>query len=243
LTTAITEFDNLDGAGHGVKIEAMDMMPTFGMAWQPWTSAADYKRRLLGYKHTMGHIVLCREKYTGRIYVDKDGNRKIDYEPSAFDRDHIMQGFVGLAKLLYTMGALEICTNTVGAPIFRRDPTKSTTTRTMDWADDPEFIEFLRLTRAHGNTLDKTGYGSAHQMGTCRMGSSPTNSVVDTRGRVWGTKGLYVADASVFPSASGVNPMITTMTFGDQEQGQVGCSSVSVRGAGARRTRRQVLGP
>jgi hypothetical protein len=57
LTTAITEFDNLDGLAHGVKIEAMDMMPAFGMAWQPWSGAADYRKRLLGFKHTMGHIV------------------------------------------------------------------------------------------------------------------------------------------------------------------------------------------
>jgi len=35
--------------------------------------------------------------------------------------------------------------------------------------------------------------------------------VVDSQGRVWGTEGLYVADASVFPSASGVNPMVTNM--------------------------------
>jgi len=52
-----------------------------------------------------------------------------------------------------------------------------------------------------------TTFGSAHQMGTCRMGTSPRNSVVDDHGRVWGKKNLYVADASLFPSCSGVNPM------------------------------------
>lgn len=73
------------------------------------------------------------------------------------------------------------------------------------------------------------------------MGTKPTNSAVDPRGRVWGTESLYIADAvrplsnailfwllsfstltavltcaiamlqSVFPTSSGVNPMITTM--------------------------------
>lgn len=59
------------------------------------------------------------------------------------------------------------------------------------------------------------------------MGTKPSTSAVDPRGRVWGTEGLYVADAvsrvilshsallltllpqSVFPTASAVNPMIT----------------------------------
>ena len=55
------------------------------------------------------------------------------------------------------------------------------------------------------------------------MGTSRYNSVINPRGAVWGTDNLYVADAvsalysvfahrqSVFPSASGVNPMVTTM--------------------------------
>jgi choline dehydrogenase-like flavoprotein len=52
-------------------------------------------------------------------------------------------------------------------------------------------------------------------MGTCRMSAREKDGVVDPHGRVWGTEGLYVADASVFPSASGVNPMVTNMAISD----------------------------
>lgn len=45
------------------------------------------------------------------------------------------------------------------------------------------------------------------------MGTKPSTSVVDPRGRVWGTESLYIADASVFPTASAVNPMITNMAL------------------------------
>lgn len=48
-----------------------------------------------------------------------------------------------------------------------------------------------------------------HACGTCRMGTSPENSVTDPEGKVWGTGNLYVADASLFPTSSGVNPSLT----------------------------------
>ena len=54
---------------------------------------------------------------------------------------------------------------------------------------------------------------SAHQMGTCRMGSDGSTAVCDERGQVFGVSGLYVADASAFPASSGVNPMITVMAI------------------------------
>ena len=54
---------------------------------------------------------------------------------------------------------------------------------------------------------------SAHQMGTCRLGAAPATSVADPYGQVHGIKGLFVADASGFPSASGVNPMLTVMAL------------------------------
>ncbi len=47
-------------------------------------------------------------------------------------------------------------------------------------------------------------------MGTCKMSASPDKGVVQETGEAWSCKGLYVADASVFPTSSGANPMITT---------------------------------
>lgn len=212
LTTAITEYDNLDGLGHGVKIEAMNMLPSFGMAWAPWEGNSEWKERVAKYRYTMGHIVLCRDRDTGTITVDPaTGRLQVSYVPSAFDRAHTMQGVLALSKLLHTMGALEISMNTVGAPTWKRDPSAGK----VDWSSDESFLSFLENMVKVGNDLDRTGYGSAHQMGTCRMATSPSHGVVDPIGQVYGVKGLYVADASVFPSASGVNPMLTTMTFGE----------------------------
>ncbi len=45
------------------------------------------------------------------------------------------------------------------------------------------------------------------------MGSERQRSVVDPSGRVWGYENLLVADASIFPQSSGVNPMLTIMAM------------------------------
>lgn len=54
---------------------------------------------------------------------------------------------------------------------------------------------------------------SQHPLGTCRMGPDRKTSVVDPEGRVWGTRGLYVADGSIVPTSLGVNPQLTIMTL------------------------------
>jgi choline dehydrogenase-like flavoprotein len=43
------------------------------------------------------------------------------------------------------------------------------------------------------------------------MGAHRATSVVNAEHQVWDVPGLYVADASVFPTSSGVNPMLTIM--------------------------------
>lgn len=44
---------------------------------------------------------------------------------------------------------------------------------------------------------------SAHHFSTCRMGTSPRDSVVDPQGESWEVSNLYVADGSVLPNATG----------------------------------------
>lgn len=81
--------------------------------------------------------------------------------------------------------------------------------------NDADFAAWLRVLEKADNRPPSTGFSCAHQMGTSRMSARAADGVVDPRGRVWGVGGLYVADASVFPSASGVNPMITVMAIAD----------------------------
>jgi long-chain-alcohol oxidase len=41
------------------------------------------------------------------------------------------------------------------------------------------------------------------------MGDTPQDSATNPQGEAWELKNLYVMDGSSFPSASGVNPMIS----------------------------------
>jgi choline dehydrogenase-like flavoprotein len=49
----------------------------------------------------------------------------------------------------------------------------------------------------------------AHTIGTCRMGSDPSRSVVDPDGRSHEVPNLYLSDNSTFPSSLTVNPTLT----------------------------------
>jgi choline dehydrogenase-like flavoprotein len=53
--------------------------------------------------------------------------------------------------------------------------------------------------------------GVAHQAGTCRFGSDPASSVLDTDCRAHELDNLYVVDTSFFPSIGAVNPALTAM--------------------------------
>ncbi|NEQ46059.1 MAG: GMC family oxidoreductase [Leptolyngbya sp. SIOISBB] len=50
-----------------------------------------------------------------------------------------------------------------------------------------------------------------YQLGTCRMGTDPTTSVLDTHCRAHDIDNLYVVDGSFFPSCPAVGPALTIM--------------------------------
>jgi choline dehydrogenase-like flavoprotein len=53
-----------------------------------------------------------------------------------------------------------------------------------------------------------------HIFGSCRM-TKDDGAAVDPEGRVIGVEGLWICDASVFPSPSAVNPQATVMALSD----------------------------
>jgi len=74
---------------------------------------------------------------------------------------------------------------------------------------DPAFEAWLAEVRRAGAHPMRVQMASAHQMGSARMGADAATSVADVRGEAWTCAGLHIADASAFPTATGVNPMVT----------------------------------
>lgn len=215
LTAAVNEFEDFDGQGHGFKIEGVSMLPAAILPIYTWRDGLDYKLQVAKLRRSAGLITLVRDRDPGRVYPDSaDGRVRVDYSVSNFDRNHMLEALIASAKISYISGAREIHTSYRDMPPFIRPD--------EDTLDSPHginspalqgWIEELR--RKAPKSSEKVMWASAHQMGSCRMGSSPRYSVVDPDGQVWGTQGLYVADASNFPSASGVNPMVTNMAIAD----------------------------
>lgn len=182
-------------------------------------SALRWKIDAAKHGHATGFIAITRDQDTGRAYIDpKDPTRqrlRVAYTTSARDSAKILEGILANARLLFVMGAREIDTGHTGTRRFVRPSAAARdgdTSKPSEDDDEAAFEAWIAEVKAAGLTSpDPVLLGSAHQMGTCRMSSSAKTGVVDSLGRVWGTKGLYVADSSCFPTASGVNPMVTTM--------------------------------
>jgi choline dehydrogenase-like flavoprotein len=196
------------------------MLPSWFLTLINRENGLDYKRQALKFRHMNGFIAIARDRDTGRIWVDPlTGKPRIEYSPSAFDRAHCLEGAVALAKICYVSGATEIHAAIAGLKPFIRNAEDAEASRAEDEADpgvtDPRFRAWLEELRRIGNKPPTGTFACAHQMGSNRMSVREKDGVVDPKGRVWGTEGLYVSDASIFPSASGVNPMITNMAISD----------------------------
>lgn len=221
LTAIITSFDNLNKSGHGVRIETPIMSLATGLFLLPWAGGEQFKKDVLTYQHIDNYICIVRDKNPGRVRRDQEGKLKITYTASREEKSWMMEGIQAACKTAYVQGADKIWAPVVGFPPFLRNAGVATrvddvlTSSGLD-LDDPgvlegRFSKWLAEVRSMGLPNPGTMWGSAHQMSSCRMSATKSDGVVDPYGRVWGTKGLSIADASILPTASGVNPMITVM--------------------------------
>ena len=201
------QFADLD-AGYGFKFETAPLHPSLQALAAPWESAAGHRDRMARLAKTALIGILLRDRFGGRVRVDRDGAAVIDYRLSPYDRAHLRRAMGAAADVLEAAGAREIW-----APLAR-----TVTYRPGSKGAREEWLE----------RVDAAGWGpnelllvTFHQLASCRMGASARTSVVDAEHRVWGIRGLYVADASTFPSASGVNPMLTVMAIAHRAAGVI----------------------
>jgi choline dehydrogenase-like flavoprotein len=191
------QFADLD-RGYGFKFETAPVHPSLLALAAPWESAAQYRGRMARLERTALCGILLRDRFGGRVSVDRDGCPVVDYRVSRYDAAHLRQALARAAELLEAAGAREIW-----APLARWIAYKPGAAGARE--------DWLARVDAAGWGANQLLLVTFHQMASCRMGSSPRSSVVDPEHRVWGVRNLYVADASVFPTASGVNPMLTIM--------------------------------
>jgi choline dehydrogenase-like flavoprotein len=140
--------------------------------------------------------VLPRDASEGRVRIGKDGNPRVDYRLNAADERRIAEGVIQAARVLEAAGAREIYSMHPGWLSYFPD-------RPGDferWADE---------TRRRGYRDGRVTFFSYHQMGSCRMGVDPSGSAVGPNNESHEVAGLYVLDGSCFPTASGVNPMLS----------------------------------
>jgi choline dehydrogenase-like flavoprotein len=181
---------------YGVKYETTALQPVIAMAVMPWREPRDFRARMSQLKNTSAIGVLLRDRGAGRVTIDREGHPVSSYSLSDFDRRHMQIGFRGAAEILENAGARRIYSP--HAKLCSYEPEKKGSIET-----------FVR-------DMDAAGWGNAqvalfsfHIMGTARMGDSPGFSATNPDGETWEVKNLYVMDGSSFPSASGVNPMIS----------------------------------
>ena len=194
----VNEFANVE-ENHGFLVEAAQYTTALGASAIPFTTAADHKQAMIDYANGGTFIGLIRDHGHGQVTIDADGMAVPWYSlEDPLDIRNTHRALEAQIRLHHAAGARRIYGLAAGRPMWRI-------------GDDLEaFIGRLERIpiRAGGFTLF-----AAHQMGTCRMGRDPETSVADPRGQLHDVEGVWVGDASAFPTASGTNPMITIMAL------------------------------
>ncbi|MQL99227.1 hypothetical protein Taro_031946 [Colocasia esculenta] len=200
MTAMSTVVANIKSGGYGAVIQTPSLHPGMFSVLTPWTSGADVKERMLRFSRTAHIFTLGRDRGCG----DARGfPGSLKYKLREDDEENMQKGVEKMLRILAAAGAEEIGTHHEAGERLN-----------VKTASSHEFERFVTRASQRGRLRNgATPLCSAHQMGTCRMGVEPRTSAVDQRGETWEVEGLYVADTSTFPTALGVNPMVTVQAI------------------------------
>jgi choline dehydrogenase-like flavoprotein len=146
------------------------------------------------FHQTMSITLTLRDEPAKSQLGSKDGRPQLDFQESRADLENLRQCFLLAARGFLAVGARRVFLPLLRPPIITRE-------------SDLRQVEQLRF-----DYRDLLLY-SDHTSGGNSYGASPAQGVTDPWGRVYGTSNLYVADSSLFPSASGINPSWTIMAL------------------------------
>jgi long-chain-alcohol oxidase len=184
----------IDG-GYGVKYETAAIHPSLLVVFSPWRGGREHARIMDGLPNSVPIGVLLRDRDGGEVRVGRDGQPVVRYRLSDYDVRHVRRGVEGAAEIHESAGAQRVFSSHARDVSYR--------------PQNGNRAGFMRDADACGWGAGCCTYGSFHIMGSARMGGSPETSACNPQGETWEVRNLYVCDGSAFPTASGVNPMIS----------------------------------
>jgi choline dehydrogenase-like flavoprotein len=212
---AASSFEFLQGSSkrNGYIIEAAPGHAGLIATALPWEGTDAHALTMRDMRYLSPLVAITRDGGAGRVSLTSAGRVRVDYEFDRLGLATLRHAVVRMARLARAAGAGEIVA--AGTPPLRFRPIQS-----APGADAASFARFEDALSSMDFRPNRGTLFSAHQMGTIRMGKSTRDHPCDPRGHVRSRgrrgrviTGLYVADASLFPSALGVNPMLTVMAL------------------------------
>jgi choline dehydrogenase-like flavoprotein len=189
------EFGVTNGVENGGFLIESIFLPVFQMALAIPSFGIDHAKMMERFNNYTMAGIMTRDEAVGIVTISYNGNPKVVYNLAPKTINDMARGMAILAKMWFSIGAKSVVTSHRDMPELR---TK---------ADIPMLKDAIR------NNPDGLMIGSAHPQGGNKMGSNREECVVDSDCKVYGFQNLFVCDASVFPTALGVNPQLTVMAL------------------------------
>jgi choline dehydrogenase-like flavoprotein len=180
-------------AAEGILITAVNLAPSLIALTLP-AHGRELGDLMADYNHMITAGCLIEDTGTGRVRNIPGLGPQVHYQITDEDAARVVRGVALTAEVMFSAGARRVLLPIDGAP-EARDPAE--VSRVLARPVLKRSIELFTV----------------HLMGTARMSEDPGRGVVDSYGAFHGVRGLFVADASLFPGPIGVNPMETILAL------------------------------